>query len=82
MNHAARQAPQGPVHFTPSTRRAPAFYAQPKHLSLAVSLALAALVAHNAAQAQSQQPTPQTPAEEVAAADAKVTQVKVVATRA
>ncbi|MCD2519002.1 TonB-dependent receptor [Massilia sp. G4R7] len=82
MTHAARQAPQGPVQFTPSTRCAPTLYTQPKHLSLAVSLALAALVAHNAAHAQAQETTPQTPAEELAAADAKVTQVKVVATRA
>lgn len=84
-----QQAAHRPAHFTLPTRsRGQAFQVRPQPLSFAVSLALASLVASNAAMAQQAQspaaPAAQAQTEQQAEAphDGKVTQVKVVATRA
>ncbi len=79
MTFAPRQALHSPVRFTPSTRRTGrTIQVRPRHLSLAVSLAIASLAASNAALAQEAQAQKQ----EQLDTDGKVTQVKVVATRA
>lgn len=88
MNLAPYQAAHRPAPATASLRgaRRTAFQVQPKRLSYAVSLALASLVASNAALAQEAKVQPsaqaQRPAPAQAKDDANVIQVTVVATRA
>jgi TonB-dependent receptor len=80
-----RQGEQRPAHFfafARSARRIIASPVQPNRLSFAVSLALASLVASNAAMAQQTQTQDQAQNQAQAEGDGKVTQVKVVATRA
>jgi TonB-dependent receptor len=80
MTTEPQQAMHRPAPFSAPTRsRIPAFHVQPKRVSFAVSLALASLVASNAALAQQAQA--QTQAQEQVESDGKVSQVKVVATR-
>ena len=76
------QAAHRPTPLAASARRTrtPAFHIQPKRLTFAVSLALASIVASNAAMAQQAQAP--APAQKQVEDDGKVTQIKVVATRA
>ncbi|MGH8853978.1 MAG: TonB-dependent receptor plug domain-containing protein, partial [Telluria sp.] len=76
MTHDPQQAAHRPALFTASTRNTHTVHVRPKRLSFAVSLALASLVSGNAALAQEAQ------AQAQAEDDGKVTQVKIVATRA
>ena len=79
MTFAPRQVLHSPARFTPSTRRTDrTAQVRPKHLSLAVSLAIASLAASNAVLAQEAQAQKQEQIE----THGKGTQVKVGGTRA
>jgi TonB-dependent receptor len=80
MTIEPHQAMHRPAPFSAPTRSKTAtFRVQPKRVSFAVSLALASLVASNAALAQEAQAQSKT--QEQVESDGKVSQVKVVATR-